>query len=505
MDEHNLDLIKTTQLPSRTLRDWVTPCFRHGRLMILTFAFILSGAILVTWFMPAKYAAEVKILVKRERADPVVNPDPNNGQLAVASLTEEDLNSEVELLKSRDLLEKVVTECGLDVTGKRSLWGSVSAMIDSRARDIPAGQLRKLRAIQSLEKSLSVEPLKKTKLIVVTYESQNPELSAKVLQVLVRLYLEKHVAVHRVPGAADFFKNQTERYRQRLLEAQRKAAGFGADTGVAAASMEKEITVREISNFDADLQKTRAAMAETEQRIRTLRQLEIGTPERLTTQVRKLDSPILLQQLKSTLLNLELKRSELLSKFSPDYRLVKDVESEIAQTRQTLAKEEENPLHEETTDRDATHEWVKAELAKARAQLAGLGAQAASTRKTIEAYRTRAHELNQSEIVQQDLIRSAKLAEDNFLLYSRKQEEAQIQDALDQRRIVNVSIAEEATVPALPSGPHRSLTLALGGLLACALSLGLAYTVDYVDSTFRTPQEVELFLNTPVLASLPKN
>jgi len=49
--------------------------------------------------------------------------------------------------------------------------------------------------------------------------------------------------------------------------------------------------------------------------------------------------------------------------------------------------------------------------------------------------------------------RSAKLAEDNCLLYSRKQEEAQIQDALDQRRIVNVSIAEQPTVPALPSSP----------------------------------------------------
>jgi hypothetical protein len=49
--------------------------------------------------------------------------------------------------------------------------------------------------------------------------------------------------------------------------------------------------------------------------------------------------------------------------------------------------------------------------------------------------------LNQTEILQQDLIRSAKLAE-QFSLYSRKQE-AQIQDALDQRRIVNVSIKQQ--------------------------------------------------------------
>ena len=40
---------------------------------------------------------------------------------------------------------------------------------------------------------------------------------------------------------------------------------------------------------------------------------------------------------------------------------------------------------------------------------------------------------------------------------------------------------------------------------ACLASVGLACTVDYLDSSFRTPREVEIFLNTPVLAALPKN
>src|SRR5437867_7800721 len=144
MQEQNLELIKTAQLPSRTLRDWVAPCFRHRRLMGFTFFLIMAAAVLLTLSMPARYQAEVKILVKRERADAVVNPDPN-GQLAMASLTEEDLNSEVALLKSRDLLEKVVVECGLDTSTKRSLLGLLSSAIDGEPKgEIPATQLRKL-------------------------------------------------------------------------------------------------------------------------------------------------------------------------------------------------------------------------------------------------------------------------------------------------------------------------------------------------------------------------
>jgi uncharacterized protein involved in exopolysaccharide biosynthesis len=505
MQEHNLELIKGTSLPSHTVRDWVAPFFRRRRFMGLSFVLVFGIAALVSWMIPARYQAEVKILVNRERADTLVNPDPNT-PAATASLTEEDLNSEVELLKSRDLLGQVVVACGLNAPGNRSFLRSIATFVEGRSgKPISEEQRRTLEAVRTLEKNLSVEPLKKTKLIVISYESTDPDLPAKVLQTLVRLYLEKHVAVHRVPGAVAFFQNQTEQYRRQLLDAQHRAAGFGGRDGVVAAAMEKEITVRKLNDFDGELQKTRAVIAETEQRIVALQALEASTPDRLTTQVRTLDSPILLQQLKSTLLNLELKRSELLSKFTPDYRLVQDIDVQIAQTRQALENEQSHPLHEQTTDRDATHEWIRSELAKARAERDGLRAQAKTTAETLTTYRSRARQLNQSEIVQEDLIRAAKLAEDNFLLYSRKQEEARIQDALDQRRIINVSVAEEATVPALPASSHRVLGVALGGLLACLVSLGLGYALDYTDSTFRTPQEVELFLNAQVLAALPKN
>ena len=389
MQEQSLELINAARLPSPSLRDWVAPCFRHARLMIVSFLVVLAGVVLVTWLIPARYQAQVKILVKRERADPVVNPDPNT-QLATSSLTEEDLNSEVELLKSRDLLEKVVAESGLDTQVKESFLSSLVTLIDGRPGELPPSQLRTLRALRILAKSLNVEPLKKTKLILVTYESPDPQLSAKVLQTLSRLYLEKHVAVHRVPGALDFFQNQTEQSRQSLLRAQRQLDGFGRQNGVVAASMEKEITIRKLADFEGDLQKTRARRAETEQRIRTLEQLEAVTPERLTTQVRNLDNPVLMQNLKSTVLDLEMKRSELLNKFTPDYRLVKDIEVQISQAREALLREQNNPLHEETTDRNTTHEWIKGELAKARTELTTLRAEGDASARIVDEYRNQA-------------------------------------------------------------------------------------------------------------------
>jgi len=212
-----------------------------------------------------------------------------------------------------------------------------------------------------------------------------------------------------------------------------------------------------------------------------------------------------LQQMKTTLLNLELKRTELLSKFAPDYRPVQEVEAQIAQAREALQSAEQNPVREETTDRDTTHEWLVGELAKARAELSTLHARVTASSQVVSTYREQARQLNTTGIVQQDLIRAAKTAEENYLLYSRKQEEARISDALDQQRIVNVSVAEEATVPAVPSSPNWPLNLVLGFLLACFVSLGLGFGLDYLDRSFRSPREVEVFLGVPVLASLPEN
>ncbi len=130
-------------------------------------------------------------------------------------------------------------------------------------------------------------------------------------------------------------------------------------------------------------------------------------------------------------------------------------------------------------------------------------ARVAATQENIDIYREKTRELNEAQLAQQDLLRAAKSAEENFLLYSRKQEEARISEALDRRRMVNVSIADAPTLPLLPSSPNWPLNLILGTLLAFFVSIGLTLAREYMDRSFRTPDEVEVFLNVPVLAFVP--
>jgi len=488
-----------------TLRDILAVIFRHRGLILASFLAIFLGVILGTWMLPKQYEASMKILVKRERVDPVVSPESNAQPPSAQDVTQEDINSEVELLKSRDLLENVVRSCGLDRMVAESL---LDRLRRSRAFDDtkPAGgDMNIPRAVRALENMLKVEPIAKSKMIEVRYEAQDPVLAAKVLQTLAALYLDKHLMVHRPPGALDFFQQQTGQYQKGLAAAEEQLADFSLSEGVVSIDIEKDITLRRLSDFDAQLREARTAEAAAAQRIRSLEAQAAITPLRVTTQVKTSDNPLLLQQLKTTLLGLELRRTELLAKFEPGYRLVQEVEAQIAQAREALAQAEKSELRDETTDLDKTRQWLDEELARARAEHATLQARSAEITKSVASYQERSRRISRMEMAHKDLNRAAKTAEDNYLLYLRKQEEARISDALDRKRIVNVAIAEAATIPALPSSPDWRLSLMLGLALAFLSSLGLAFVADYLDPSFRTPDEVESYLGIPVIASLPRD
>jgi uncharacterized protein involved in exopolysaccharide biosynthesis len=487
------------------LRELVAIGFRQRRLIVVCFCGVLLGAIIVAILQPDRYTSEMKIMVKRERVDPIVTPEATVGPQFASEVTEAELNSEVELLKTRDLLEKVVRECGLHDQGN-SAWSKISAMFGSHTASerTPRTDAQVPRAVNSLQKKLSVEVMKKTNLILVSYESSDPVFSARVLTILADLYLQKHLDVHRPSGALDFFHQETERYRKGLAEAHARLVEFNRNANVISSQFEKEAALQKLTEFQANGRQTEGAIAEIQQHISILEKQLTTTPIRMVTQVRRMDDASLLSQLRANLVTLELKRTELLQKFAPTYRPVQGLEVQIAQIRAALAEADSSQLHEETTDSDPLYLALNTEMVKAKADLAGLQARAEATARSAEMYRENARSLESKEIAQSDLLRTVKAEEERYLLYLRKEDEARISDALDRRRIINVAVAEAATVPAFPSN-RRALTLFVGLLLAVLLSFGMGWICEFLDPTFRTPDEVRAFLNVTVLAALPAN
>lgn len=477
-----------------SLRDLLAIGFRRKRTAALCFFGILTGAILAAVLQPTEYRATTKFLVDRERMDPIVSPEQNAPMSIHDEVTEEELNSEVGLLEADDVLRQVVAACGLDQRKSFSEYIFGPATRDKRTA----------KAVARLASDLKIEAEKKSHLIDVSYTSDDPQLAARVLSTLGDAYIQKHVAVHTPPGQVQFFDEETERYKKDLSSAEAQLKTFSEQQDGVAPQLTRDITLQKLSEFRSSLQQTRADLAGTDQRIKTLEKQAGITPERLTTSMRQQDDYQVLQGLKNTLMTLELKRTELLTKYQPTYPLVQEVDKQLADTQASIAAEEAKPIKEETTDRNPTYSWINEELAKAKAEHSALEARATAQQAIVATYETQARDLEQKGLVEQDLLRNIKTDEESYLLYLRKREQARMTEALDRTHIVNVVVAEPPAVPTLPSN-SRLLVFLLGMFIAASVAVGAVVIQERFDPSFRTPTEVSTELNIPVLAAVPQS
>lgn len=433
----------------------------------------------------------MKILVRRGRIDPAITPTPTpSPAFEHDEITEEELNSQVELLRDEDILRQVVVETGLS---KATWFSKLIRRSDGVRID---------HAVRHLANKLDVQPVRKSRLISVSYNCSDRARSAAVLRSLAHAYLLKQAVLRRPGGESHFFEQQARESRQNLELAQTNLIAFSRTEGIASAGLERDITLQKLGEAEELELGIKAQAAETAARARTLDQSLRALPERRVVEVKNSDNPQLQEKLKSKLLELELRRTEMLSKFQPTYRLVQELDQQIVLAKASIAAENSNPLRDETTQDNPEYEWAHSERLKSQVELAGLERKDKAARAQVELYRADALRLEQRSIAEHDLEQKLKLSEDKWLLYSKKLEEARIGDALDENGLLNVAIAEEPRVPSTPIWPFWSAScLSLIG--AFGFSTGLAFATDYFDPSFRTPEEVAAFLNSPVLAALP--
>jgi uncharacterized protein involved in exopolysaccharide biosynthesis len=488
MNEHRFALEKFHPPLLPTTRDFAGVIFRQRWLIGITFVLTIAVIGLSGFWIP-KYDTEMKILIRRHRPETMLASTSSQSELISDQVSPEEINSEVELLNSKDLLRKVVLSTGLA--------GPLTPGND-RGNDVRIAQ-----AVRKLAKDLAIEPLRRSDVISVRYSSASPELAESVLKSLATSYVEKHLEVHRADQEFKFFDQQVNQYQKGVQQAQTDLKNFTAGTGVVSAELERDNALKEAGDFESRARDAQTAVDETEQRIAKLKAQLSTVQPRVRTVVRIADNSQLLEQLKATLLNLQLKRTELLSKFQPGYRLVQDVDQQIQDTQAALEAAENKPIHEESSDQNPTYLWVQSELTKAESDLTGLKARAESARAVAARYHSDAAKLGQQEFQEDDLERAAKTQTDNYMLYLQKREEARINDALNQRGILNVALAEQPVAPTLPEkSPFRLALLTL--LIAGTLSMTTGMVRDFVDPTFRTPDELADYLGVPVLAALPR-
>ena len=479
---------------SISVRDGASALFRRRGLVLFTFLAVLAGAIIVSLLLSNRYSARMKILVKNQRVDLAITPEATTGGSAPTvdnEVSENQINSEIELLTSNDLLTQVVNETGL-AKGDGGLFGG------------PTTEAVKVeKAVAALSKDLTITPVRKANIISISYSSGSPQTAAAVLNKLGDLYLEKHLKLNHPAGASDFFKDRAEEYETQLKEAEQRLTDFQQSNNLVVLGQQKDLTLVKTADAKGKMLEAETALSEATNRIARVEEQLASIPKRIVTQSKQLPNQYSAERLNTMLVELQNKRTQLLTKFRPEDRLVREADEQIRLTREALSKAEAKTNFEEATDLNPLRQTLETELSRARLDQVAARARRDTLRGQLAQYEGSLKTLEGNTAKHDDLQRQKKEAEDNYQLYARKREESRIADELDRQKITNVSIAEAATVPQIPSSPNRSLNLIIGVVLAGFLSLGSVFTAEIFSDAVHTPRQLEALTGAPVLATVP--
>jgi uncharacterized protein involved in exopolysaccharide biosynthesis len=480
---------------SLALRDVVVIFYRRKWHLAAWFVLVFGAVALATFLMRPAYVAQAKLLLTIERTNAIFSPNEEGNSFIKPQLSEETLNSEIEILKSASLLQKVARSIGPQRL--------IAAAVDSNADE----EQRELIAAGALARNLNVKAIRVSNIIQISFESTSPKLAAQVTNELCRLYVERHLDMHESSGLYAFFQKQAEALRDTLQAAVAALRQFEAEHGLVAPQKQRELALQQLADYETQLQAIRASSRETGEQIEFIERQLAAEPERIRAQTRNVYNS-LLGALKQELDSLRVRykaslrdAAESLERQSPE---VRNMRARIAQLEETIHHETTAPSQEICADINRSMMALSGELSRLRSKLIGYRAQEQEVAAAIDPLKTRLQEIERASLVYEALQSQWQLHQNNYLLYAKKREEARISQALDREKIANVSIIDPASVPLSPVRPNRKLNLAMGGILALLVSFGLTFGLSYFDNAIRTSRDIERQLNIPVIVTIPE-
>lgn len=487
-----MDRIEETQ---GTLRDFLYIIFKHKAKILTIFLAIVVTVTVGSFIMSPTYEATSKVLVKFGRENvyaTTTQSQSGSGQIVFDTAREERINSEVELLKGRALISKVVADIGVQniyPDGGPSLLKPVIGTLKQLLgrKEVSATD----SAILSLQKKLEVEAVKKSDVITISFQHEDPEIAAQVVNKLVDRFIEYHVLVHQQPQSYGFFDEQVKLQSDQLKKSETDYQTYRSNVNIGALKEQRELLLKQISEIEMNLAKTRSEISENEGKLAALKTKPPGSEGTAQFGQETELNPYSTSDPRSKLTQLRSKEADLLNRYTETNHQVVSVRREIADTEKFLAQQEKT-YHEKA-------------LLTINHTLKALRAKEGSLSKDMARYQQELARINGAEMRLTELERNLKLNEENYQLYVKKMEEARVSNAMDKEQMVNISIAEPALPPIKPTKPKILLNIALSIVLGAVSGLGVAFFSEYLAHTFNNPEDVEQHLGLHVLSSINRS
>ncbi len=246
------------------------------RITVLLFTVLAAvAAFLVTMLIDPRYKGETRLLIAAR--EPVYTAENGQRAPAEANFDERTVASQVEILKSSDLIKTVAERLDLasrpefDPAAKMSVISEilVGFGLKKNPLDTPPGE----RVFKRFSEKLDVYVVPSSRIIAIEFTSEDPELAAQVANAMADAYLEFNAGlkVENNSTASAWLAPEIESLRQKVRESEEKVARFRAEKGLLQVSDTETIAAKQLSDISAELSRVRGERADAEARARTVR------------------------------------------------------------------------------------------------------------------------------------------------------------------------------------------------------------------------------------------
>jgi tyrosine-protein kinase Etk/Wzc len=432
---------------------------KRGQIIRPTLAVALLAVAAVMLITP-KYQSESRVLVVG-RDNVFLRPDADKDIVDRGVVDPEAVTSQVQLVLSRDLASQVIAELKLNekpefdpalsgVSLIKSLLGFVGIVRN------PLSMTPEERVLEAYYDRLSAYAVEKSRVIVIDFLSENPELAARVANAVADGYikLQQEAKQEQARTAGAWLAGQIEQMRKRVAEAEAKVEAFRAKSNLLVGPNNTTLSTQQLGDLNAQLAAARTQKVDAETRAKLIRgMLKSGEP------IESFDilNSELIRRLSEQRVTLRAQLAEQSSSLLDGHPRIKELRAQIADLDQQIRKEAETMARSLEND---------AKLADARvaAQLA-----------TFDQLKSQAASSNEDDVQLRALERDAKSQRDLLESYMAKYREASAHDTIASAP-ADARVISRATVSNLPAYPKKLPTVLIASLATLVLCSGIVIT-----------------------------
>ena len=474
--------------------------FRQRRMIVGMTLTIVGTIFLGSLLWPPSYEVSSSVIVRGRNYENILFPDPRQGgQPTVLIKPEEEINSEIEIIRSRPVLVRVVESLKLHARGEvrePGLWGTVRAWIEGWLRSakgllVRAGLVREFSgpdafeaAVTRLGEKLKVKPVTNSQIIEIIYRDRDPIIASQVVNRIAEEYLHQHLAIHLNRAESSFYAEQIKTVEGELTAFQGQLVKMKSGQGIISFTEQSRAILKKLEIFDVARATIQKEIISKRSKVQKIQDLRRSKPDLLIPLPEIAQNPSI-EDMDNRLIQLRFQLEALRQRYTEESRQVVTAREQLEQLQNQI--------------RDQVSRFLDREVVELRK----LEAEEQALAQTIQGLQAEIKELPATEVALANLEKLVEDKQTTLTVLRKKYQDSLVAQATDFR-LENVKIVSHASVPLRPVVPNLQLNLALGLILALVVTFSTAFLVEYWDDSLKVPEDVERYLDLPVFASIPE-